>query len=262
MALSWAGRRQFMIIGGFLGIVLVVVGIFAYPHFTEKPTCSDGKQNGTEQGVDCGGGCSKLCPFQTTGVVVKWARAFSVTDTVASAVAYIENPNIHAAARNVPYEFKIYDENQQFITQRDGVAYIAPNGSSAIFEGGIKVGNRKPAFARFQFTGDPLWVTIDSRAEDIRIVPSDQLVTDADTKPKFTGAITNTSPLYTVSKINVIGILYDANDNAIGASQTYVESIGPKEKQSVYFTWPNAFTGTPVRNEIIPRFDVFATTFH
>lgn len=262
MALSWAARRQFMIVGGFLGCILVIAAIIAYPHFTEKPTCFDGKQNGTEQGTDCGGGCSKLCPFQTTGVVVKWARAFSVTSTVASAVAYIENPNIHAAARNVPYQFKIYDENQQFIAERSGVAYIAPNGSSAIFEGGIKVGNRKPAFARFQFTSEPLWVTIDPRAEDIRIVPSDQLAADTDSHPKLSGAVTNTSPLYTVANVNVIAVLYDANDNAVGASQTYLESLGPKEKQNVYFTWPGAFTEAPVRNEIIPRFDVFATSFH
>jgi hypothetical protein len=261
MALSWAGRRQLMIVGGFIAIILVVIGIIVIPKFLVAPTCFDGKQNGTEQGVDCGGGCSKLCPFQTTGVVVKWSRAFSVTDTVANAVAYIENPNIHAAARDVPYQFKLYDADHQFITERDGKAYIAPNGASAIFEGGIKVGNRPPKYVTFTFTQDPLWVTIDPRAETLQVVASDSVASDLDSKPKLSGNVTNTSDRYGVNDITAVAIFYDASDNAIGVSNTFIPSLAPKEQDSVYFTWQRPFESIPVRNEIIPRLNVFDLKF-
>ena len=256
MALSWGAKRQFMIVMGFLGIILVIAGIIIVPKLQVKPTCFDGKQNGDEQGIDCGGSCQKLCKTQTTDVVVKWARVFPVTDSVANAVAYISNPNVVAAAENVPYNFRIYDANHQFITERNGTAYIAPNGASAIFEGGIQVGTRVPVYAEFKFTADPLWVTTDSRVRSIQIVASDPVLEAADSRPKVTTSIRNTSTLYGVNDVYAIAILYDAQDNAVGVSQTYLPSLAPADKQTLYFTWPKPFANTPVREEILPRFDV------
>ncbi len=258
MALSWGARRQIMIVSGFIGIIVVIAALIIIPKLQETPTCFDGKQNGTEQGVDCGGGCAKLCPFQTSDVVVRWARVFPVTSTVASAVAYIENPNIAAAARNVPYQFKIYDENREFITERTGVAYIAPNGSSAIFEGGIQVGSRTPKYAEFVFTGEPAWVTLDPRVNSINIVPSNPVITNQESKPKITGTITNVSDRYAVKTISVVAITYDKDGNALGASQTYLPALNPQEQNSVIFTWPNPFANTVTRIELLPRFDVFS----
>ncbi len=257
MALSWGARRQLMVVGGFIAIILVIAAIIIVPKLSTKPTCFDNKQNGTEQGIDCGGGCSKLCQFQTSDVVVKWARVFPVTTTVASVVAYIQNPNVNAAARNVPYQFKIYDTDHQFIAERNGFAYIAPNGASAIFEGGIQVGTRVPKYAEFKFTADPIWVSLDQRVSTITIAPSNPQLENADTRPKLTGAITNVSDRYAVSDINVVALLYDNEDNAVGVSQTVVTSLSPKQQSQVYFTWPNPFMGTVVRIELIPRFDVF-----
>jgi hypothetical protein len=261
MALSWGARRQLMIIGTFVAIIVVIALAIIIPKLNTKPTCSDGKQNGTEQGVDCGGACSKLCAFQTTDVVVKWSRVFSVTNTVASVVAYIQNPNITAAARNVPYEFKIYDADHQFIADRSGVAYIAPNGSSAIFEGGIQVGSRIPKYAEFHFTADPLWVSLDPRVSSIAVVPTNQVLENAGTKPKITGTISNISDRYGVRNISVVAVAYNTEDNAVGASQTFVAGLDPKGTSEVYFTWPNPFPDAVTRIELIPRYDVFSLSF-
>lgn len=261
MALSWGARRQLMIAAGFLAVILVIVAAIIIPKLNKPPTCFDGKQNGGEFGVDCGGGCAKICGFQTTDVVVRWAGVFPVTTTVANAVAYIQNPNITAAARNVPYQFKIYDEDHQFITERNGVAYIAPNGASAIFEGGIQVGTRMPKFAEFRFTADPLWVSLDPRISGINVVPSNQVLENETTKPKLTGTISNVSDRYSVSDISVIAILYDKDDNATAVSQTVVAGLPPTGKSEVFFTWPNPFKEKVVRLELIPRYDVFNLTF-
>lgn len=259
--MTWSGQRQLTIIGGILGIIVIVLAIILYPKLNPTPTCTDGKQNGTEQGIDCGGACQKICSFATTDVVVKWSRAFQVTDTVASAVAYIENPNSKAAAHDVPYQFKLYDANHKFITSREGFAYIAPAGASAIFEGGIKVGNRIPVYATFHFTQDPVWVTIDPRVESIKLFPKDAVVENYDTKPRANAQIVNNSDLYDVNNVTVIAILYDKDDNAIGASQTLLEHLGQKESVPTYFTWQLPFPSEPVRTEVIARFNVFKVIF-
>ena len=261
MALGWGARRQLLIVSGILGIIILIAGIILYPKFNQAPTCFDGKMNGTEQGIDCGGACQRICASQTADVVVKWARPFQVTKTVASVIAYIENPNVHAAARDVPYQFKLYDSDHQFIAERSGTTYIAPNGTSAIFEGGIQVGSRVPVFVSFNFTSDPLWVAVDPRIDTIRVIAHDSLLTDADTKPRLGATITNTSQLYSLDNVDVIGILYDANDNAVGASQTIVQGLGPQTYAPVYFTWQQPFSSPAVRNEIITRYDVFSVNF-
>ncbi len=257
MALSWGARRQLMIVGGFVAIIVLIAAAFILPKLNTKPTCSDGKQNGSEQGIDCGGACTKLCAFQTADVVVKWARVFPVTSSVASVVAYIQNPNIAAAARNVPYQFKIYDADHQFIVERTGVAYIAPNGASAIFEGGIQVGSRVPVYAEFKFTADPLWVSLDPRIGTISVVPSNPVIENIESKPRLTGTISNVSDRYGVTTVTVVAILYDNDDNAVGASQTVIPVLGPSGSSEAFFTWPNPFGKQVVRTELIPKFDVF-----
>ena len=86
-------RRRLLI----LLVVLTVVGgaVFAYvwPIVNQAPTCTDGKQNGDELGVDCGGGCVDFCSNQITMPTVLWSRAFPVTTNVYNATAYIENKN-------------------------------------------------------------------------------------------------------------------------------------------------------------------------
>ncbi len=259
--MSWALKRQLIIVALVLAVFSTIGTIILYPKLNPPPTCSDGKQNGKEQGVDCGGSCARICPFATNDVVVKWARAFPVTDDVWNAVAYISNPNVTAAARKVPYEFRFYDEDNQYITRRDGVAYIAPNGTSAIFEGGIQVGSRPPHYTEFKFLADPLWESIDPRNTDIKIFPKGEKLENEAIKPRFTATIMNTSQLFTVQDVDVIAILYGADGNALAASQTNIEGMVPQESQDVYFTWQKPFSAQVTRTEIIPRFNVFLTNF-
>jgi hypothetical protein len=259
--MNWALKRQIIIVALILGVLGILGTIILYPKLNPPPTCTDGKQNGTEQGVDCGGSCKRICPFATNDVVVKWARAFPVTDEVWNAVAYIENPNVSAAARRVPYEFRFYDENLTFIARREGYAYIAPNGTSAIFEGGIKVGSRSPKSTEFRFLADPVWESIDPRNNDIKIFPSNQKVENETTRPRYQATVTNTSQLYTVEDIDLIAILYGADGNAVAVSQTAVEGLVPQESTNVYFTWQKPFPASVTRTEILPRFNVFLTNF-
>jgi hypothetical protein len=259
--MSWSTKRQFIIVIVFILILVGLALAFFVPRTLKEPTCFDGKKNGEEFDIDCGGSCQKLCKSQTADVSVKWARSFAVTGSVWSAVAYIENPNVTAAAREVPYEFRLYDEKNTFIAVREGKAYIAPNGTSAIFEGGIQVGSRVPKYTTFKFLADPVWLSVDPRVGDIKIFPSNQKLENLETRPRFSAIVRNDSQFYNVNDIDIIVLLYDKDGNAIGVSKTYVDGLTPGGDESIFFTWQKPFSAEVVRNEIIPRFNVFTARF-
>src|SRR5579863_6726299 len=126
MHLTWSARRQLL----YYGVAFVVVAVLFYfsyqTFFTSAPTCFDGVQNGDETGVDCGGSCSLICPNQAHAPVVEWARPFEVSPGDYTAAAYIENPNVGAGAKQVPYSFQLFDSSNSFIVERDGVIDIPP----------------------------------------------------------------------------------------------------------------------------------------
>lgn len=115
---KWALKRKSFY------FAIVVVGFLVWffvsilPRFRVAPTCFDGLQNGNESGIDCGGSCSRYCDAIAVPLVFKWARSFEVVPGRYNALAIVENQNSGAGVMSIPYEFKLYDENNIFITRR------------------------------------------------------------------------------------------------------------------------------------------------
>ena len=57
---SWSSERKSVYALIMLVIVLALIGVPSYFLFYTPPSCTDGVKNGTEQGIDCGGSCTKL----------------------------------------------------------------------------------------------------------------------------------------------------------------------------------------------------------
>src|SRR3989344_2833707 len=141
--MSWAGRRQLLYAGVVLLIVLAVSGYIAYSVLSTPPLCFDGKQNGEEKGIDCGGTFSKLCANQALAPVVLWARAFETAPGTYAAAAYVENNNVGAGATSVAYAFRLYDEDNLLIIEKGGVTDIPPQEIVPVFASAIDAGTRK-----------------------------------------------------------------------------------------------------------------------
>lgn len=244
---SWSARRKslFLSLGALALIIFVGVPLFFY--FYKAPTCFDGKQNGPEEGIDCGGACSKVCSFQAAAPIVLWSRSFPVAPGVWSAVALIENPNTGIDAPSVPYAFRVLDSKNVLIYERKGVAYIPPKGVFPIFESGIVTGERVPQKTLFAFSGDPVWEKTNANGAEIKI--GERLLTNELTLPRLTASLENTS-LDGIADIAVVAVLYDAEDNALGVSRTTLAFLEAESKRSIVFTWPQAFSASVARIEL------------
>jgi hypothetical protein len=259
MALSWRAKRQL----GYFSVLAAAALIFVYHYFISPalnvgPSCFDGRQNGDEQGIDCGGSCSKLCSFQSNNILVKWARVLPVTSSIYNAVAYVENQNSGSAVREISYEFLVYDEAGIFITSRSGSTFIGPAGRFAVFEPAISVGNRVPAKTLFKFTEVPVWEKIDKRWETFPIAVLNKNISNPASSPKLTADIANNS-IYGLDNVGIISILYDADGIALAASRTVLDKLPGNSKSAVSFTWPAPFKGAVSSTDIFPDINPFAS---
>ncbi len=255
--MNWALRRQLF----HLTIFFALVGLFGffiiYPFLTREPTCTDGRQNGTETGVDCGGKCVLACMADTDPVSILWSRAFKVVDGRYNAVAYIENHNQNKAVNKINYRFRFADENNVYIGKRDGTTFIPPSGNFAVFEPAVGLGNSIPVYTTFEFTEVPMWGQVaEDKINQLRILVSDMVLEGEDKSPRLSATIKNNS-LFTIPEVNVVAILYDELGNAISVSQTYLEMVAGEEVREVHFTWPEPFATPVATKEIIPMFNVF-----
>jgi len=255
--MTWAFKRQIFYVGVLVILFLVFGFLITYPVLNKAPSCADNKQNGDEIGTDCGGSCAKLCFSQVDPVSIIWSRAFRVVPGRYNAIAYLLNPNKNTAVSKINYKFRFADANNVYIGKREGSTFIPPSGKFAVFEPAIDIGNSIPVYVTFEFTQTPAWVTVtQEKINQLQIFVSNIILTDETASPKLSATIKNNS-LFTIPGVNVVAILYDANGNAVSASNTYLDMLNPEESADINFTWPEMLSNKVIAEEIIPLYNIF-----
>ena len=255
--MSWSLKRQLL----YIAILVVFILAFGYlliaPLTRTTPTCTDGKKNGTELGVDCGGACALACIFQVEDVSILWSRVFRVIPGRYNAVAYLENHNKNSITTKIKYRFRFADKDNIYIGKREGEAYIPPGQKFAIFEPGIGVGNSIPVYTNFEFLELPVLINVPyEKINQLKISVSQIKLENQDTSPHLSAIIKNDS-LFTVPEVNVIALMYDKYGNAVSASRTYLDVLKKEESQVVDFTWPEPIKTEIVAKEVIPIYNIF-----
>ncbi len=248
--MTWASKRQTSIILVLLGLATIPILFIVYKISSIPPTCSDGRQNQNEVGIDCGGPCSLLCKSEVSDLVVSWKRFFLVGSGVYNVVVYIENPNINAGVKNVGYQIKIINKDGISIYERHGATTIPAKRAFPIVESGITLGEQTPVRIEFKFDEGSAWTKQVSKENPL--VASNISLINATSSPKLSANIIN-KDFNPYSNIEVVAILYDENGNAMGASRTFIDKIEGNQTTSLIFTWPNPFKTTPTKIEIIPK---------
>jgi hypothetical protein len=249
--LLWSTKRRFIYGGGAVLFFLAVLFLLFLNFLYKIPTCSDSVKNGDELGVDCGGSCLNLCTTDTLTPVVLWSNIFNISGDVYSAVAYIENPNINSRNQTANYQFRIYDADNKLITIKEGVTSIPKNRKFVVFENGIILKNSKPKSADFKFTSFGQWQKDTTKDPEISLKYG--TISGATSTPNLTGTIFNKS-LNNISKIEVVVIVLDDKENAIGTSRTFIDNLQKNSSQDFVFTWQKPFTKEPSVINVIYRF--------
>ncbi|MFC1721108.1 hypothetical protein ACFLY0_02025 [Patescibacteria group bacterium] len=254
--ISWASKRKFMYFAGLAILILVFVGIPLFLYLNQPPTCTDGKQNGDEIGVDCGGICPELCAEQMGDLLIHWSRSFEVSDGIYDTIALIENPNTDAGLSELIYKFKLYDDNNILVEEKFGKTFVNPKEQFIIFESGIRTGERLPKRTFIELLQDHTWIRPGVEELNIPTVSvSNQRMENLDTRPRLRAAIVNESP-FPAYDIDVTAVLFDINDNAIAVSSTIVDVVPQYDSVDVTFTWKEPFETLPIKIDVLPRINL------
>lgn len=248
--LTWSEKRKLYYTSGIIFAFLILIGLPLIFFLYKPASCSDGKKNQGEDGVDCGGKCAILCSADSIEPIVYWQRAFRVSSGVYHLVAYVENPNVRSMAIDSHYEFKVYDGNNILLAEQSGTITLPPKTTTPVFESGIRTGEGIPARVTFEITEPINWKMVGQRdAPKIRILSREFDYTSG--FPRLTAIIENQSP-YTIPAFDVITVLFGRDGNAITASKSLVDKIGPESEAEAVFTWREYLSGEVAKIDVIP----------
>lgn len=250
--MSWGTKRRNTILLLLFIFIGAPIGFISFKVFYNPPSCFDAKQNGTEEGVDCGGSCQLICTNQVIKPVALWERFFKVSDKTYNLLAYIENPNTSAYVHDAHYVFKVYNEKNILITERRGVTAIAPKSVRPVIENNVTTFEQIPSRVTFEFEGDLTY--IQTEPQDSIIIIKDEVMENENTSPRVKAKIQNIS-LKKIENIDVAILVYDVFDNVLNTSSTFVDRLDSEESRDIVFTWPQKFTDKVARIEVIPIYD-------
>ena len=246
MALPWRFRRRILYAGSAAIVVFLVGAWVVWDVFFSTPaSCFDGKQNGAEVGLDCGGPCALLCAAQVRTPVVLWQRAFPTSASSYTAAAERQNNNVGAGARAGHYSFQLFDADNKLVVERDGSMDLPPVQIIPIIEPNINVGSRSVSRAIFAFSELPVWEAIPAQSVPKLTSSNQNLSADA---TKASATITNSSIMDSGS-FTVVAVLFDAQGVARASSKSTLPSLARLSSTQVNFTWPESTPGV-VRAEI------------
>ena len=243
---SWAKNRKRMIFGLVFLFLILVIGLPLFLLIYQKPTCSDGKQNGDETGVDCGGSCSRLCAVESLPLVVKGdPRILKVATSTYEVVALINNLNSNAEVSRARYKFKLFDgQSLAPVKTIEGSEFIAP-GETLIFEGPFE---SETPLVRATFEWEDSSIVFKKSVSRGKVEVRNLIFKDS----RVEASVKNLS-LENVSKIDLSAVIFDQNGNIFAASKTFINKLKPGEETRAIFTWPAPLNGQPAEIRVISR---------
>lgn len=248
--MSWASRRRTTYLTGVILFLTVVIGgPIAYHFLSIAPTCTDGKQNQDETGIDIGGPCPILDARYLQPEAILWSRSFKVRDGSYTAIAAIQNVNKSAGVAFAHYRFSLYDEGNVLVAEREGDTFIMPSALTPVLESRIDTGNRIVAHTYFQFTDPLVWERMGNAASVLSV--SGKQLTDAASTPRLSATAGNTS-VADVLAPGFVAIVFDVLGNAFAASETRLDRLNAGDSAPIVFTWPSPFPAQVGRIDILP----------
>ena len=242
------GRFQKQVIIGIVFILLLGgIGYGIYYGITPKASCTDGIQNGREEGLDCGIlACGKACEPAIMPLDIISSRLFKVGQGDYDFVAQISNPNVSYGASRIEYTLDAFNYH--------GATYILSGQTKWLVLTGLKISentaNTKLVINNAQ------WEKLDMPNNAVNFI-----LRRKDYHPTARGtemeAILYNDSNYDFDKVDVAVILFDDTGSVVGVNRTDIRTFVSKTERGFNVAWPFALPGNAVRQDIEASTNLF-----
>ncbi|MFH1558977.1 MAG: hypothetical protein ABIC19_00445 [Patescibacteria group bacterium] len=246
--------KQVIVISVFVLGALFVAGFIFW--LLNRPSCSDGKKNGDEQGIDCGGSCPRQCAPMVNLNELKVEEETMIKDGERYDVAAkVINTNKTYGFYPLEYRVNLYRASK-LVASRQGSSYVMPGDMFYLIEAGIE----------YQGTPDSMEIVVE-KAEPVSF--------KGDNRPKFDilnqnyaytrepGSFFETNfqianrSKYDFLKVDLETVVKNASGEIIAVNRGNINELKSGEVRDFRFFWPGEFFGVAKKVETRARSNFF-----
>lgn len=240
----------------FLGTILFVV---YYLFIRVPPTCTDGKQNQDEMGIDCGGICSNQCepPLNAKDIITREVAFMPADRSGYDVMARIYNPNDIAGASQFSYKLALRDATGAILSEETGTSFILPQETKYLFAFHLS-SVAKPANVTIEIS-QVVWERFQGFKERPRVMVVKQKYDRIQSGPGYgvaTGLVMNESP-FDFRSLLVKVVLRDSVGKPLAINSTEMLTMPSKGQRDFRLVWPTAFPGEVKNVEMLVDVDIY-----
>ncbi|MEK7478597.1 MAG: hypothetical protein AAB626_01575 [Patescibacteria group bacterium] len=224
-----------LLYGGVLILIIAGAAVWIYRgSIFIAPTCSDGIQNQTEEGIDCGAICGISCEQKyLKELSYSNPQVFRLGD-FASVYFDLDNPNQNFGLKNFKYTMDFYSSTGKLLKSIEGQSFIYPGQNKD-----SKSGNKKIIEAGLRVIGDIKSVKISfsninwEPSSEFRSMKLENQNMKTSKEGDFfiiSGAIKNLVS-FTVPQVVINAFLKDASGKILGVSKNELSQLLPFEER-------------------------------
>ena len=244
----------------FVVIILILALFLIIIFFTSRNNlpehCFNNVQDGGEQGIDCGGPCSKSCD-SLENLEVLWTKKIPAGEKDYHLLSLINNPNALYGVSRFSYKFIGLNNEKKVVLERQGEDFILPGENKYLFELNIGDINNAQSF-NLEIT-NLAWQYFSSYKKPTLLVINREIkdINEGGFNLEVSGKLINDS-IYNLRTVGLKVILFDEKDNAIAFNRTYLGNIRSREKRDFHVFWKTILSRQDIKRiDIRPETNVF-----
>lgn len=235
--------KRIVIITIFLMSFVIVIMLW-WAITIKAPTCFDGKKNGNESGIDCGGYCAP-CEIKIEAkelIIIDRSIVYGGVDKY-DAVVKIKNPNNLYGASVVRYTMSLLDKNGEMIAKKNGEVFILPTQERFLLETNIESDVvPKDLDIKIDYVNWVKFTNYDDPDFLVQNVKYNKVSSGINYAEAF--ALVRNNSDFDFREVSVYVILKDENDFPIAVNATTMDNFQARDERDFLLSWPYRFPGT------------------
>ena len=237
--------------------ILSSFGFLIYYFTRPAPSCFDGIQNQSEKGIDCDGPCLP-CEFkELEEVEVLWTEALPTQENFYDLIAQFKNPNQNYGSGYIPYQFKLYDAQNNQVGQFSGITFILPNQTKYLVQMKVAstglVSKAELSFDKFEWQKledyQPPQLVIQQK--EYRLLPGEEVGFSQ------ARAILINKSNFDFDKIDIDILLFDSSRRLLALNATEVRTLLSGQERDFLTTWFREISGLVTFVEMEAETNIF-----